>query len=96
MATRAFRAFQPIILAAGGLTLPAAVVAQTVRTLPETEIVGSADADDPTVTTLDAADLDQFQVETVEDLGFLAPYLQSVDSDSRGYGNVITLLASST
>ncbi|MEO1837240.1 MAG: TonB-dependent receptor [Akkermansiaceae bacterium] len=84
-----------LLVGAGGLTLNGALNAQIVRTLPETRVTasqsGGAGEGDLDETTLSPEDLERFGVETLEDLSMLAPNLHFVDSDTRGYGNIISM-----
>ena len=84
-----------LLVGAGCLTLNGALNAQIVRTLPETRVTasqsGGAGEGDLDETTLSPEDLERFGVETLEDLSMLAPNLHFVDSDTRGYGNIISM-----
>jgi outer membrane receptor protein involved in Fe transport len=84
-----------ILLGAGCLAIPATLHAQIIRTLPETRVTatedGGAGEGDLDETTLSPEDLERFGVETLEDLSMLAPNLHFVDSDTRGYGNIISM-----
>ena len=84
-----------LLVGAGSLTLTSALNAQIVRTLPETRVTasqsGGAGEGDLDETTLSPEDLERFGVETLEDLSMLAPNLHFVDSDTRGYGNIISM-----
>ena len=75
--------------------MPATLHAQIIRTLPETRVTatedGGAGEGDLDETTLSPEDLERFGVETLEDLSMLAPNLHFVDSDTRGYGNIISM-----
>ena len=84
------------ILMSAGLLLPGLALAQIIQTLPETRVTASAEGagageGDLDETTLAPEDLGRFGVETLEDLSALAPNLHFVDSDTRGYGNVISM-----
>lgn len=79
-----------------GLLLPGGASAQIIQTLPETRVTASADGEgagegDLDETILAPEDLDRFGVETLEDLSALAPNLHFVNSDTRGYGNVVSM-----
>ncbi len=79
-----------------GLLLYGAASAQIVQTLPEVRVTASSDGNgagegDLDETALAPEDLDRFGVETLEDLSALAPNLHFVDSDTRGYGNVVSM-----
>jgi outer membrane receptor protein involved in Fe transport len=84
-----------ILLGTGCLAIPATLHAQIIRTLPETRVTatedGGAGEGDLDETTLSPEDLERFGVETLEDLSMLAPNLHFVDSDTRGYGNIISM-----
>ena len=84
-----------LLVGAGCLTLTGALNAQIVRSLPETRVTasqsGGAGEGDLDETTLSPEDLERFGVETLEDLSMLAPNLHFVDSDTRGYGNIISM-----
>ena len=84
-----------LLVGAGCLTLNGALNAQIVRSLPETRVTasqsGGAGEGDLDETTLSPEDLERFGVETLEDLSMLAPNLHFVDSDTRGYGNIISM-----
>ncbi|MFP6865988.1 MAG: TonB-dependent receptor plug domain-containing protein, partial [Roseibacillus sp.] len=84
-----------MILGAGCLAIPATLHAQIIRTLPETRVTATEDGEagegDLDETTLSPEDLERFGVETLEDLSMLAPNLHFVDSDTRGYGNIISM-----
>jgi iron complex outermembrane receptor protein len=84
-----------LLVGAGSLTLTSALNAQIVRTLPETQVTasqsGGAGEGDLDETALSPEDLERFGVETLEDLSMLAPNLHFVDSDTRGYGNIISM-----
>jgi iron complex outermembrane receptor protein len=84
-----------LLVGACSLTLTSALNAQIVRTLPETRVTasqsGGAGEGDLDETTLSPEDLERFGVETLEDLSMLAPNLHFVDSDTRGYGNIISM-----
>ena len=95
MATRNFSAlyFIPIW---GFVLIQPPLKAQIVETLPEVRITASASGDaagegDFDETVLSPEDMDRFGVETLEDLSALAPNLHFVDSDTRGYGSVISM-----
>ncbi len=84
-----------LFLGIGCLAVPPAVTAQIVRTFPETRVTATADGEagegDLDETMLSAEDLERFGVETLEDLSALAPNLHFVDTDTRGYGNVVSV-----
>lgn len=85
----------PLLLGAG-LVLPGAMFAQINQTLPVTRVTANAESEgagegDLDETTLSPEDLERFGVETLEDLSALAPNLHFVDSDTRGYGNIISM-----
>ena len=95
MSTRNFSAlyFIPIW---GFVLIQLPLKAQIVETLPEVRITASASGDaagegDFDETVLSPEDMDRFGVETLEDLSALAPNLHFVDSDTRGYGSVISM-----
>ncbi len=76
--------------------LPISAQAQLVETLPEVRVTASASGEgagegnlDETVLSLE--DLARFGVENLEDLSALAPNLHFVDSDTRGYGSMISM-----
>ena len=76
--------------------LPGGIQAQIIQTLPEIRVTASADGagageGDLDETVLAPEDLERFGVETLEDLSALAPNLHFVDSDTRGYGNVVSM-----
>ena len=78
------------------LLLSGGVKAQIIQTLPEIRVTASADGagageGDLDETVLAPEDLERFGVETLEDLSALAPNLHFVDSDTRGYGNVVSM-----
>lgn len=84
-----------LMIGAGCLSLPAYLHGQIVRTLPDTRVTasetGAAGEGDLDETVLAPEDLERFGVETLEDLSVLAPTLHFVDSDTRGYGNVVSM-----
>ena len=78
------------------LLLPGGILAEIIQTLPEIRVTASADGagageGDLDETVLAPEDLERFGVETLEDLSALAPNLHFVDSDTRGYGNVVSM-----
>ena len=92
------RTFIPALgaLISAALLSCGAASAQIVQTLPEVRVTASSDGDgagegDLDETVLAPEDLDRFGVETLEDLSALAPNLHFVDSDTRGYGNVVSM-----
>ena len=92
------RTFTPALeaLISAALLSCGAASAQIVKTLPEVRVTASSDGDgagegDLDETVLAPEDLDRFGVETLEDLSALAPNLHFVDSDTRGYGNVVSM-----
>ena len=85
--------FYPLALA-GGLYFP--VEAQIIETLSEVRITASSTGEgtgegDLDETVLSSEDMNRFGVETLEDLSALAPNLHFVDSDTRGYGSVVSM-----
>ena len=84
------------VFTCAGLLLCGAASAQIVQTLPEVRVTASPDGEgagegDLDETVLAPEDLERFGVETLEDLSALAPNLHFVDSDTRGYGNVVSM-----
>ena len=76
--------------------LPISAQAQIIETLSEVRVTASASGEgagegDLDETVLSLEDLDRFGVENLEDLSALAPNLHFVDSDTRGYGSVISM-----
>ena len=85
--------FYPLALA-GVLYFPAE--AQIIETLSEVRITASSTGEgtgegDLDETVLSSEDMNRFGVETLEDLSALAPNLHFVDSDTRGYGSVVSM-----
>ena len=84
------------LLVGASLLVPLAASGQIIETLPEIRVTAAADGTgagegDVDETSLAPEDLDRFGVETLEDLSALAPNLHFVDSDTRGYGNVVSM-----
>lgn len=95
MPNRAYIRPSSLVLTAASLCFPALAIGQGTRTLPDTRVTPGQSGPGLATSTISADDLEQLQVTSLEDFGLLQPNLHFVDSDSRGYGNIVTLRGAS-